>query len=206
MIFTKRLTLDEVLDRFFYAYEQPDAEKLKAVLAAYPEYRNDIVEFTALWASYVGSEPYHEAPLLSDTPAESLARIQSFVMGCLHENAKISGLNTQEMDGSKKSINGLAGLALRKVRVGESFFRSTILLAKIFFKNVFCILKRTFNSVTKSSHFRLKELPISIGQSNASIAQSHKSANKLFNLQTEPSVILNLRIHAHKKLGKELAQ
>jgi hypothetical protein len=175
-----RLTLDEVLDGFFYSSEKPDAEKLKEALAAYPEYREDIVQFAVLWASYENSEDSGEAIVPSDVPAQNVARIQSFVMGRLHEldHAAVSGPSTEEVDAVKQALKGLAGSALRKAAEGAGFFGSTILLTKILTRSISCVPKRALEGLANYLSVSLEALAVALGQTNLGAARSYKSANK----------------------------
>lgn len=175
-----RLTLDEVLDKFFYTSEKPDAEKLEEFLAAYPEYRDDIVEFAALWASYENSEDSDDAIQASDVPAEKVVQLQSFVMGRLHEldYGAMPAPSIQEMDRAKQALKGLAGSALRKAAEGAGFFGSTILLTKILTKSISCVPKRALSSLANYLDVSLEALVVALGEANLGARRSYKSTNK----------------------------
>lgn len=176
----KSLTLDEVLDEFFYAAEKPDAMKLKEVLEAYPEYREDIVEFATLWASYENSEESQEVMAPSEVSVESINRIQSFVMRSLHEleHVAASGATTKELDTAKEALQGLAGSALRKAAEGAGFFGSTILLTKILTKSISCVPKRALDSLANYLNVSSEGLALALDEASLGATRSYKSANK----------------------------
>lgn len=67
-----RITLDEVLDEFFYSADKPSAAMVLYACQAYPEYREDIIEFAALWSAYVASpEPARMTDECSKTGQQS---------------------------------------------------------------------------------------------------------------------------------------
>jgi hypothetical protein len=43
-------TLDDVLNEFVAAYEEPTAEALESWAARYPQYRDELIDFSASWA------------------------------------------------------------------------------------------------------------------------------------------------------------
>lgn len=175
-----RLTLDEVLDEFFYASEKPNAEKLKEVLATYPEYRDDIVEFAALWASYENSEESKEAIQASDVPAEKVVQLQSFVMGRIHEldYGALSTPSTREVETAKQVLNGLAGSALRKAAEGAGLFGSNILLTKILTKSISRVPRRALSGLANYLDVSLEALAVAISEANLGARRSYKSTNK----------------------------
>lgn len=175
-----RLTLDEVLDEFFYASEKPNAEKLKEVLVAYPEYRDDIVEFTALWASYENSEQPAEAMVSSAVSPDSVARLQSFVMERLYEldHGVVGNASTKDVDAAKKVLKTLAGSALRRAADGAGFFGSSILLTKILTNSISQVPKRVIDALAAYLCVSSGALSAALGQGGLGVARSYKSSDK----------------------------
>jgi hypothetical protein len=52
---TRKLSLEEVLDEFFFSADNPSPAMVLRACEAHPEYREDILEFAALWSSYEAS-------------------------------------------------------------------------------------------------------------------------------------------------------
>ena len=81
----RRLSLDDVLDEVFYSANRPTPDQVLRACEAHPEYRNDIVEFAALWTAYETSpEPIEDASLAKVT-ADDVSRLQSYVLNRIHE-------------------------------------------------------------------------------------------------------------------------
>lgn len=175
-----RLTLDEVLNKFFYASEKPDAEKLKEVLAAYPEYREDIVEFTTLWASYENSEDSSSLMVPSEVPAENITQLQSFVMGRLHKlnHEAVSEPGSNEVSSAKNALNRLAGSSLRRAAVEAGFFGSTILLTKILTKKISDIPKRALVGLAQHLNINVETLIAVLQETQLGTVRSYKSTYK----------------------------
>lgn len=198
-----RLTLDEVLDEFFYASEKPSGDKLNEVLAAYPEYRDDIVEFTALWASYENSENVCEST--STVSAESVARLQSFVMERLNEldHGVVRNATSEEVDAAKKVLKTLAGGSLRRAAEGAGFFGSSILLTKILTNSIPHVPKRARDALASYLNVGSEALGAALSQGCLAVARSYKAADKPSVQQTESweSAINGLTLTSTQKLA-----
>lgn len=180
IMLNNKMTLDEVLDGLFYASEKPSAEMLNEVLAAYPAYRDDIVEFVALWASYENSENVNEAIAPSAVPAKSVARLQSFVMERLYEfdHGVARNVSTDEVDAARKSLKALAGGALRRAAEGAGFYGSSILLTKILTNSISEVPKRALDALASYLNVGSDALGAALGQGGLGVARSYRAADK----------------------------
>ena len=129
---SRRLSLDEVLDEFFYSADAPTAKSVLRACEAHPEFRDDIVEFATLWTSYEASnEPTDRAALR--VPTEDVMRLQSFVLGQLHQaksNVSLSVSQT-EIQAAGAAIDQLAGGRLARAAKAVGFGDSALLLTKV---------------------------------------------------------------------------
>lgn len=176
IILNNRLTLDEVLDEFFYASEKPSAEKMKEVLAAYPEYRNDIVEFTALWASYENAGESDEAMVPSAMPADCVARLQSFVMGRLHELKYEMVCSTSA--GVEAAKQELAGSSIHREAEGVGFFGASMLLSKVLTNNIFQVPRRAIDTFGDCLDICSRVLGAAVRQGCLSVVRSYEADEK----------------------------
>ncbi|WP_431264262.1 hypothetical protein ACQ859_01200 [Roseateles chitinivorans] len=124
----RRLSLDEVLDEFFFSADKPSPAMVLRTCEAHPEYREDILEFAALWASHDAS-PEVAADVL-DVPEESVSRLQSFVLNRIHE---LDGKPTPASDSEavKRAVSALKGAKLAKAATAVGFGSSVLLLVKV---------------------------------------------------------------------------
>lgn len=128
----RRVSLDEVLDEFFYSSKEPDAKKLQEAIDAYPEYRQDIVEFAVLWASYENSPEPAETFRPSMVSDQSILKLQSFVMNRLYQiNQGVSTGATSDLGAAREALRKLAGNALRKAAEAVGLYGSSALLQKV---------------------------------------------------------------------------
>ena len=100
----RRLSLDEVLDEFFYSADKPTPAQVLRACEAHPEYRDDIVEFAALWTAYEASpEPIEDASLPKVT-TDDVSRLQSYVLNRIHElDGKAA--QTSDLEATKRAIS-----------------------------------------------------------------------------------------------------
>lgn len=123
-----RLSLEEVLDEFFFSADKPSPDMVLRVCEAHPEYREDILEFAALWSAYEASP---EAPVadVTDVAEESVSRLQSYVLNQLHE---LDGKFEQAsgIEATKRAISTLAGSKLRRAATAAGF-SSSLLMTKV---------------------------------------------------------------------------
>jgi hypothetical protein len=126
----RRLSLDEVLDEFFYSADKPTPAQVIRACEAHPEYRADIVEFAAVWTAYeVSPEPAEDASM-SATHAEDMSFLQSFVLNRLHE---LDGkpASTSDMEKAKRAVAALKGAKLARAAAFVGFGNNALLLAKV---------------------------------------------------------------------------
>lgn len=125
----RRLSLDEVLDEFFYSADKPTPAQVIRACEAHPEYRADIAEFAALWAAYeVLPEPAEDASTFS-APAEDVSFLQSFVLNRIHELDGKSA--SSDVEGARRSVAALKGAKLARAATFVGFGSNVLLLAKV---------------------------------------------------------------------------
>jgi hypothetical protein len=111
----RRLSLDEVLDEFFFSADKPTPDMVLRACEAHPEYREDILEFAALWSAYEAS-PEVPAADTAEVSEESVSRLQSYVLNQLHE-----------LDNGKR---------LKQAAAAAGLGTSTLLLTKVLTKSI----------------------------------------------------------------------
>lgn len=129
-----RLSLEEVLDEFFFSAEEPSPDMVGRACESYPEYREDIMEFAALWSSYEAL-PEPTIQTLGQVNEESVNRLQSHVLNLLHQQKQISVPNA-DIEAARSSIKELAGGKLRRAAQAASLGESTLLLQKVLTKHI----------------------------------------------------------------------
>ncbi len=144
---TARPSLDEVLDEFFFSADKPSASMVLRACEAHPKYREDILEFAALWSSYEASPEFDSAELVEVSDA-SVSRLQSFVLNCLHEvDAKPSSAANSDAEAARKAIQTLSGNRLKNAAVAAGLGSSTLLLTKILTKSIVDVPHRVVNDL-----------------------------------------------------------
>jgi len=129
MTSNRKMMLEEVLDEFFFSADRPTPTMVLSLCQEHPEYREDIIEFAALWTCHeVAPEPCAQA--LDPVSEESVSRLQSFVLNRLHE---LDGKPTpeQEAGAARVALSGLAGAKLSRATSAAGLGRSTLLLQKV---------------------------------------------------------------------------
>lgn len=125
----RRLSLDEVLDEFFFSADKPSPDVVLRACEAHPEYREDILEFAALWSAYEASP---EVPIAdtAEVSEESVSRLQSYVLNQLFE---IDGkpAAASDIEGVKRAVATLKGAKLAKAAAFVGFGNNVLLLAKV---------------------------------------------------------------------------
>jgi hypothetical protein len=124
----RRLSLDEVLDEFFFSADKPSPAMVLRACEAHPEFREDILEFAALWSSHDATSEV--AADVLDVPEESVSRLQSFVLNRLHE---LDGkpASTSDLEGAKRAVATLKGAKLARAATFVGFGSNVLLLAKV---------------------------------------------------------------------------
>lgn len=183
----RRLTLEEVLDELFYASEAPDAEKLKDLLKVYPEYRKDIAEFAALWASHDNAEEPEYNPAYAEVSDESVSLLQSFVLNRLHEldQGKSSGPSAEDISVAKAALGQLAGASLKKAADVIGLCGSTVLLQKVLMNSINDVPKRVLGSLAAFMKISIDAMVLVIAERSAGSLRSYKSPGKPTVPQTE---------------------
>ena len=131
---SRKLSLEEVLDEFFFSAEKPSPAAVIRASEAHPEYREDILEFAALWSSYEAS-PAVEKSDVKAISEESVSRLQSFVLNRIHELDQESASSSQT-EAARRAIDSLAGKSLRQAAVAAGLGASSLLLTKVLTKSI----------------------------------------------------------------------
>lgn len=125
----RKLSLDEVLDEFFYSVDKPTPAQVLRACEAHPEYRDDIVEFAALWTAYDASPEPIEDTSLPKVTTDDVSQLQSYVLNRIHElDGKVA--QTSDLEATKRAISTLAGGKLRRAATAAGF-ASSLLITKV---------------------------------------------------------------------------
>ena len=130
----RRLSLEEVLDEFFFSAELPTAEMVARACDAYPEYRTDIVEFAALWSSYAAL-PESTAETHGNVSEASVDRLQSYMLNLVHQHKDVSAPDT-DIAAARIALEDLAGEKLRRATEAAGLGRSSLLFQKVLTKQI----------------------------------------------------------------------
>jgi hypothetical protein len=110
-------TLDDVLNEFVAAYEEPTAEALENWAARYPQFRNELIDFAASWAAQLVLPP---APELSAEEEKLLVdRAMSHVQNVIFRRDQSAADRTEN-----RSINSLTGEAKRAGMNAQEFAKA----------------------------------------------------------------------------------
>jgi hypothetical protein len=131
----RRLSLEEVLDEFFFSADKPSPTMVLRACKAHPEYREDILEFAALWSSYEASPKVAIPEAVAEDSEESASRLQSFVLNCLHELESKPESESDEA-AARAAIAELAGAKLRRAAAAAGLGACTSLLNKVLTKRI----------------------------------------------------------------------
>lgn len=169
-----KMTLEEVLDEFFYSAEKPSATMVLRACNAHPEFRDDIMEFASLWSSYVvSSEP---ARMNDDVSEESVSRLQSFVLNLLHEADHKADLKPGA-EVVSAAIEGLAGGRLRRAAKAAELGESTLLLQKVLTKRLMDVPSVVLDRLAEHLNITIEALCLALRPELAG-ARSYKSSDK----------------------------
>ncbi|WP_115559846.1 hypothetical protein [Xanthomonas arboricola] len=170
----RRMSLEEVLDEFFYSADNPSATMVLRACQAHPEYREDIMEFASLWSSYVASpEP---ARMTDDVSEESVSRLQSFVLNLLHETDRKADAKPSA-DVVSVAIEGLAGGKLRRAAKAAELGESTLLLQKVLTKRLINVPRVVLDRLAEHLNLTIEALSQALSPRLAG-ARSYKSSDK----------------------------
>jgi hypothetical protein len=126
---TRRLSLDEVLDEFFFSADKPSPDMVLRACEAHPEFREDILEFAALRSTYEAS-PEVPAADTAEVSEESVSRLQSYVLNQLFE-ADGKPAPASDIEGAKRAIAALKGAKLARAAEFLGFGDNVLLLVKV---------------------------------------------------------------------------
>jgi hypothetical protein len=110
-------TLDDVLNEFVAAYEQPSADALESWASRYPQFRKELVDFAAAWAEQLVLPP---APELS---AEQEKRLVDRAMSHV-QNVVFGREQSEAMQAEHRAITSLTGEAKRAGMSGQEFAKA----------------------------------------------------------------------------------
>ena len=127
---TRKPSLDDVLDEFFYSTDKPQAALIVRACEAHPEYRNDILEFAALWSAYEAAPEPSLDPTQELVDEDSVSRLQSYVLNQVYE-ADIKPQLVADVDSARLVLSGLAGATLRRTAAMVGLGGCTLLLQKV---------------------------------------------------------------------------
>lgn len=110
-------TLDDVLNEFVAAYEEPTAEALESWAARYPQFRKELVDFTAAWAEQLVLPP---APELSAEQEKLLVdRAMSHVQNVVFKREQSEATQSQA-----RAVTSLTGEAKRAGMSAQEFAKA----------------------------------------------------------------------------------
>jgi hypothetical protein len=141
----RRLSLEEVLDQFFFSADTPAPAMVLRACEAHPEHRQDILEFAALWSSYDASpEPTNVGAVSED----SVARVQSFVLNRLHE-LDVKPVSETDVAAARAAVAGLAGGRLKRAAAAAGLGESALLLTKVLTKRITDVPSKVLNDLAR---------------------------------------------------------
>ncbi len=152
-----RPVLEEVLDEFFFSTDTPSADNVLRACEAYPDFREDILEFAALWSSYDSCPEPNSDSMEHSVTEESVSRLQSFVLNRLHDLDHRS-TTSGDLEGAKKAISTLAGAALRRASVACALGESTLLLQKVLTNSIVDVPSRVLSALAAHLNLTLSAL------------------------------------------------
>lgn len=162
---TRKLSLEEVLDEFFFSADKPSPSMVLLACEAHPEYREDIIEFAALWSSYEAS-PDVAASDVHEVSDESVSRLQSFVLNRLHELDQGSASSSQA-EAARKAVESLAGKSLRQAAAAAGLGTSALLLTKVLTNSIVDVPTKVLHDLAAHLNVALAGLQRCLGPSLA---------------------------------------
>ncbi|MFM0298247.1 MULTISPECIES: hypothetical protein [Paraburkholderia] len=173
---TNRLSLEEVLDEFFFSADQPSPSAILHACKAYPEYRRDILEFAALWTSYEASPAPTSTEAVAEVSEDAVSRLQSFVLNRMHE---LDSKPTSESDeaAARAALAGLAGGKLKRAAAAAGLGTSTVLLTKAITRRFIDLPTKVVNDLARYLNVTAAALERCFGQELAD-GLSYKASSK----------------------------
>ncbi len=171
-----RQSLEEVLDEFFFSADKPSPTMLIRVCEAHPEYREDILEFAALWSMQESTPEPENVTALSKIPEESISRLQSFVLNRLHEIDQ-KPLQVSDVEAARKVVAELAGGELRRSASAAELGGSTLLLQKVLIKTIKDVPLRVLANLANYHNIALTALQQALADPTA-VSRSYSASGK----------------------------
>lgn len=173
-----RLSLEEVLDEFFFAAKKPTTAMVLRACEAYPEYREDIMEFAALWTSYETAEEPTDAISLT-VADDDVARLQSFVLNRLHQlDHESERTNQDDIEVAKNALTTLAGGTLRRAAAAADLGSATVLLQKILTNSITNVPTKVLAGLSSYMNVTLTALQGAIAERRLAIDRRYNASNK----------------------------
>lgn len=158
---TRRLSLEEMLDEFFFSADKPSPAMVLRACEAHPEYREDILEFAALWSAYEAS-PEVPAEDAAEVSEESVSRLQSFVLSRLYELDGGADTSSQA-EVAFKAIESLAGKNLSRAAAAAGLGSSALLLTKVLTKGIVNVPNKVLSDLAAHLNVALAGLQRCLG-------------------------------------------
>lgn len=175
----RKMSLDEVLDKFFYSSDAPDAKKMQEAIEAYPEYRQDILEFAVLWAAYKNSPEPVEEFRPSQVSDQSVSKLQSFVLNRLYEIGHETSEGTvADLGAAKEALGNLAGNALRKAADAAGLYGSSALLQKVLNNGIHDVPRKVLADLATYLHVTMEALSGALLARGGGGVRSYKASDK----------------------------
>lgn len=169
---SRNLTPEEVLDEFFFSTDKPSSATVLRACESYPEYRENILEFAALWTAYEAAPE----PAPSTVSEESVSRLQSFVLSRLHELDR-GGVSDSDLNAARLAIENLAGRGLRKAAAAAGLGESTLLLTKVLTNRITDVPTRVVTELARHLNVLSEAFQRTVG-ANVAGALSYKASDK----------------------------
>jgi len=141
------LSLEEVLDTYFLDNESPSSETVLRACKAYPEFREDILEFAALWTAY-DAAPVVPMEDVAHVSEDSVSRVQSHVLNSLYVLDRKSASRV-DTEGARTAVKALAGANLKRAAAAAGLGASTVLLSKVLTKSIVNIPIRVLRALAQ---------------------------------------------------------
>lgn len=180
----RRLSLDEVLDQFFFTADKPTPSLVLRACDAHPEYRSELVEFAALWTAYRATPEPKFARSAADVTDEDVALVQSFVMNRLHA-LDADRASDSDVTVARAAVQGLSGgKQLKRAAMAAGLGESTLLLMKVLAKRITDVPPFVLKALAGYLGVRPIALQQTLGLHLAG-TMSYKSSDKPNGLATE---------------------
>jgi hypothetical protein len=179
------ISLEEVIDEFFYSSDTPNVKKLQAAIDAHPEYREDLVDFAALWSSYENTPDLVEEFSPSMISDQSISTLQSFVLNRLHDlNNGAKGV-VPDVGAAREALGKLVGNALRRAAAEIGLYGSSALLQKILNNGIQDVPCKVLENLALYLQITVDGLSGALTERGLGGAKSFKASEKPIVAQTE---------------------